>query len=486
MPIPDFQSIMRPWLELASDDEEHVLRDVITALAAGRIAPLPVRAFPLHDASAAFRFMAQARHIGKIVLVPESVMRGALDRLSPDATYLVTGGLSGLGLLTATHLAGRGARHLMLVGRRAPSPESVRAIAEMREAGVDVQVAAADIGTAADVSRVLLHLTTTMPPLRGIIHAAGALDDGALLQLSWERFVTPLRAKMDGAWALHALTRQLPLDFFVMYSSVASVLGSSGQGNHSAANAFMDALAFHRRAGGRPATSISWGAWSEIGAAADRRVDQSVGGVGIGVISPTAGLRVLDVVMRGDAPHVTALPVDWARLREHRHPRNGRRYLDRVASADVRAPGHTGAASSRAPSGVDLEALRAAPPARRHAVMLAFAGEHAARVLSAPSAQAIDVGQPLNELGLDSLMAVELRNRLSRGLRLERSLPATLVFDHPTLDAIARFLVTTLLPDGAAAAPAPPAPIPVDAVGAIDDLTDEQIDALFANRMRNG
>jgi aryl carrier-like protein len=118
--------------------------------------------------------------------------------------------------------------------------------------------------------------------------------------------------------------------------------------------------------------------------------------------------------------------------------------------------------------------------------MLAFTAEHVARVLSAPSAQAIDVQQPLNELGLDSLMAVELRNRLSRGLQLERTLPATLVFDHPTLDAIAQFLVTTLLPESSVAAPVPAAPVSTDAVGAIDDLTDEQIDAMFANRMRNG
>ena len=465
--------------------QSHALfQAVVAELSAGRISPLPVRAFPLYHASDAFRFMAQARHIGKIVLMPESVARGALDRLTPDTTYLITGGLSGLGLLTATHLASRGARHLLLVGRRAPTPEAEHTIAEMRHAGVNVQIAGADIGNADDVSRVLQHVTTSMPPLRGIVHAAGALDDGALLQLSWERFVTPLHAKMDGAWALHVLTRRLPLDFFIMYSSVASVLGSSGQSNHSAANAFMDALAFHRRAEGLPGTSISWGAWSEIGAAADRHVDRSVGGVGIGVITPTAGLRMLDVVMRGDAPHVTALPVHWAQLRQHRHLRNGRRYLDRVASAVVSTPTITGATSSRAASAVDLDALRDAPPTRRHAVMLAFAGEHVARVLNAPSAQAIDIDQPLNELGLDSLMAVELRNRLSRGLRLERSLPATLVFDHPTLDAIARFLVTTLLPNGDVAESAPSATS--DAVGAIDDLTDEQIDALFVKRTRNG
>jgi acyl transferase domain-containing protein/NADPH:quinone reductase-like Zn-dependent oxidoreductase len=478
-------------LRLDSPAESHVLfRDTISAAAAGTIRPLPLRAFPLHEAPAAFRHMAQARHIGKIVLMPAHAMRGSLHRLSPDATYLITGGLTGLGLLTAQHLVARGARHLMLAGRRSPDAEASSAIASMRSAGVDVRVAAADVGLASDVMRILAEISASMPPLRGVVHSAGALDDGALLQLTWPRFMTPLRAKMDGAWALHLGTRHQPLDFFILYSSVASVLGSSGQGNHCAANAFMDALAFHRRADGLPATSISWGAWSEIGAAADRQVDRSVTAVGLRVIAPDAGLGMLDSVMRSDRPHVVALPVNWATLREHRHPRNGRRYLDRVArvaAPAVEAGGdHHHAVRATAPA-LDLDALRDAPASRRHAALLAFAGEHVARVISAPSARSIDIDQPLNELGLDSLMAVELRNRLSRGLQLERSLPATLVFDHPTLDAIARFLVETVLPDADADASVPaPAVVSTDVLGAIDDLTDEQIDALFANRMRNG
>ena len=465
--------------------------EIVAAAAAGRIRPLPLRAFPLRAAAEAFQFMAQARHIGKIVLMPERSMHIAFDRITRDATYLVTGGLTGIGLLTAAHLVERGARHLLLVGRRAPSPGTETTIADLRARGVAVRVMAADIGADADVARVFSEIAAHMPPLRGVIHSAGALDDGALLQLPWSRFVTPLRAKIDGTWSLHVRSRHMPLDFFVMYSSVASVLGSSGQGNHSAANAFMDALAMHRRALGLPATSISWGAWSEIGAAADRKVDQSVGSVGIGAISPTAGLQMLDAVMRADWPHVVALPVDWQKLRASRHSVNGRRYLDRVVRAlasttSATRSGQAPSALARAASAVDIEALRDATPARRHAAMLTFAGEHVARVLSAPSAQSIDVRQPLNELGLDSLMAVELRNRLGRGLQLERSLPATLVFDHPTLDAIATFLVRTVLPDVAPPGPSsrPESP-PADAVGAIDDLTDEQIDAMFANRIRN-
>ena len=476
----------------------HVLfRDTIADASRGAIRPLALRAFPLHEATAAFRFMAQARHIGKIVLLPEAATRGALDRLLPGATYLVTGGLSGLGLVTATQLVARGARHLMLVARRAPSAAATRAIDAMRTRGADVRVTSADMGLPTEVARVLREVQATMPPLAGVVHSAGALDDGALQRLSWERFMTPLRTKLDGAWALHALTRHRTLDFFILYSSAASVLGSAGQGSHCAANAFMDALAFHRRSEGLPALSVSWGAWSEIGAAADRRVDQAIASKGIGAITPSDGLALLDAATRADAPHVLALPVHWAQLRAQQHPVNGRRLLDRVARRETaavptRSAGPAG--PSTAPRGaatLDLDGLRDAAPARRRAAMIDFVAGHVSRVLNAPSAQAIDVHQPLDELGLDSLMAVELRNRLGRGLALDRTLPATLAFDHPTLDSMASFLLE-VVPGASVATPAsPPAATPitravdaVDAVDAIAGLTDEQIDARFADRAR--
>ncbi|MEO8900003.1 MAG: SDR family NAD(P)-dependent oxidoreductase [Polyangiaceae bacterium] len=455
--------------------------EVIGQLASGEIGALTVRAFPLRSAAAAFRFMAQARHIGKIVLVPEEAQRAALDRLSPNASYLVTGGLTGIGLLSAERLVERGARHLALVGRRAPGVGAQASIERLRASGVVVQVMAEDVGSASGVARVFTAIDAALPPLRGIIHSAGALDDGALLQQSWARFVVPLHAKVDGAWALHVGSVNRRLDFFVLYSSVASVLGSSGQANHSAANAFLDALAAHRRALGLPAISISWGAWSEIGAAADRRVDERVGAFGLGVITPQHGLELLDEATRSDAAHVAAVPVIWKRFLEQRSA-NGRALFARLAEQRV-----TSAVASvtehAAPAGaLDLEALMDASSARRYSVLLAFVTEHVARVIGVPRGSLIAADQPLNELGLDSLMAVDLRNRLSRGLRKARSLPATIVFDYPTLDALARHLATLITPvrsDEAVPAPA----LPRDALGAIDTLSDEQIEALFAKRI---
>jgi hypothetical protein len=248
----------------------------------------------------------------------------------------------------------------------------------------------------------------------------------------------------------------------------------------------MDALAWHRRSMGRPAVSISWGAWSDIGAAAERRVDERVGAMGMGAIAPARGLELLGLVTRGDAAHVAAMPVMWERFLEQRHPVNGRRFFDRVASTRTVTTSASSAPATAAFAGaLDLDALRDASSAHRHALLLAFVGDHVARVIGAPPGRPIAVDQPLNELGLDSLMAVELRNRLSRGLQMPRSLPATLVFDHPTLEALTEYLAQIIMPATAdeTVSAGPPAS-PRDAVGAIDELSDEQIEALFAKRLR--
>ena len=466
-----------------------LFRDVMAAVTAGASKPLPLHAFDLHDAADAFRYMAQARHIGKIVLVPEQASRATLDRLVPNATYIVTGGLTGIGLLTAERLVERGARHVVLAARREPGASARAAIERMRVGGADIRTMSIDIGDAEAVRRMLAEIDAAMPELRGVIHSAGALEDAALLQQTWSRFITPLHAKVDGAWALHTLTHARPLDFFILYSSVASVLGSSGQANHSAANAFLDALAAHRRALGLPALSISWGAWSDVGAAADRRVDERLGALGIGMMSPARGLDLLDAATRGDAAHVTAMPVAWSRFLAKRDVRHGRAFFDRVALRTEAASGTSvkakgAVAQSPAAAGIlDLVAFADASSAQRHAMLIAFVGDHVARVISAPSARSIAVDQPLNEIGLDSLMAVELRNRLARGLQLSRSLPATLVFDHPTLDALARYLESVVAPP-VVETPSQAA-TPEDAVGAIDELSEEQIEALFANRLGN-
>jgi len=452
---------------------------VLRSVQEGALRPLPVQTFPIERAAEAFRFMAMARHIGKVVLTQLDTRAASLEELGADGAYLITGGLSGLGLLTASRLVERGARHLVLVGRRAPGAQALQAIDAMRAVGAHVLALQADIARPDEVRRVLASVNAATP-LRGIVHSAGMLEDGALMQQSWDRFVRPLGPKIDGTWALHRGTLAMRLDFFVMYSSMASVLGSSGQGNHAAANAFMDALAAHRQSCGLPGLSIGWGAWSEIGAAADRQVDQRVGAQGIDVITPQRGLHWLERLMRAGAPHVGVFPVRWAAFLARpgaRTPFVSR--LEGEARTAVLAP----VATTPAAEPALLGRLQDANPARRHELLLAFVGDHVARVIDAPSIDAIDPRQPLNELGLDSLMAVELRNRLGSGLGLARSLPATLVFDHPTLDALALYLARDVLTALHDDAPAPVVSAPTDAVGVIDELSDDEIEKMFAKKM---
>jgi acyl carrier protein len=346
-----------------------------------------------------------------------------------------------------------------------------------------VQAVQADMSRADEVARVIDGIAQGGLPLRGVIHSAGVLEDGALLQQDWPRFVRPLGPKLDGSWALHVLTRGEPLDFFVLYSSMASVLGSRGQANHAAANAFMDALAAHRRALGLPGLSISWGAWSEVGAAADRQVDQRVVARGIDVITPAHGLELLEKLMRAEAAHVGVFPVRWERFLAggDAHGRFVAHFAEHAKGVAKPGAKHADAKPAGAAGAALIDELKQATPQRRRERLLGFVAEHVARVVDAPSAQAIDPRQPLNELGLDSLMAVELRNRLGTGLGLARSLPATLVFDHPTLEALAAYLEELVVP---AAPVAVAVAKPVDAVGALDEMSDEEVEAMFAKKLK--
>src|SRR5690606_7385619 len=202
----------------------------------GALRPLPLHTFAARDAVDAFRFMAQARHMGKIVITHGDAAGGFPARA--DATYLITGGAGGLGLVVARALVARGARHLVLMGRRAPTEAASAEIAELTASGARIEMFRGDVGSEDDVARLMDHVAAPRPPLRGIVHAAGVVDDGVLLQQSWDRFRTVARPKIAGAWNLHAATRARPLDFFVLFSTGSAVLGSAGQGNYAAANAF--------------------------------------------------------------------------------------------------------------------------------------------------------------------------------------------------------------------------------------------------------
>ncbi|MBP7570508.1 MAG: SDR family NAD(P)-dependent oxidoreductase, partial [Acidobacteria bacterium] len=463
-----------------------IFQEIARLAAEGALAPLPRRTFPASEAVNAFRFMAQARHTGKIVVTQPA---GATDRgavVRADAAYLVTGGLGGLGLLVAGWLAARGARHLVLAGRRAPSAEAAASIAAMERAGVRVDVVRADVSVPGDVERMVEVSERDGRALAGIVHCAGVLDPGVLERLDAGHMERVLAPKVLGTWLLHRRTLGTPLDFFVMFSSIGSVFGAPGQANHAAANAFLDAFAFERCRRGLAAQSIAWGAWSEVGAAVRHAAGGRAAQQGMGVISPASGLAVLQKLMAEGVPHVTVAPQDWSEFAR----RFGERGLPE-RFADVRAE-HAALAIASSPREAAVPAFRAAwngaAPAARPRVLRSEVERVAAKVLGLPPGSSPDPRQPLHDLGLDSLMAVELRNAL--GAAIERPLPATLLFDHPTIDALVAHLGTLLAPEGQPAPGGPPSGAALSAtsqvLAGIDGLSEEEVERLLTERSGGG
>ena len=409
----------------------------------GKFRAPPTTVFRIEEAVRAFRFMQQARHVGKIVL--EARDEDATDagplRFRGDATYLITGGLGGLGLLVAGWLVQRGARHIALLSRRGPTPEAVAVLEGLRRAGAEVRVWEADVGDEAALMAVWKSLQLTMPPLRGVIHSAGTLDDGVLAQQSWEKFSRVFRPKVEGAWNLHRLSRGIPLDFFVLFSSAASLLGSPGQANHAAANAFLDALAHARRAAGLPALSINWGAWSQVGAASKRALDARAGLEALRTIAPEEGLAVLEQLLRRQDAQVGAVPLDWSLMRQ----RHGQLMFiqDFVQTPEF----------SRERASAFLEELRKALPQERRALVLAHVQSQVATVLDVSPPSRISADQGFFELGLDSLTSIELRNRLQNSFACR--LPTTLVFDYPNIHAFVDHLCRRVIPLEFGTGPAP-------------------------------
>jgi len=465
-----------------------MLLDVVEAVETGALSPLPHQAFPIADVVGAFRYMAQAKHIGKIVVnqphpQPLSInSEGSKEQggiIQADATYLITGGLGGLGLLAARWLVDQGARHLALMSRNAPSDAAREAIHELESIGAQIFVAQGDVAVQADVSRILGEIGASMPPLRGILHTAGVNDDGVLLQQDWSRFERVMRPKIDGTWNLHELTRDLPLEFFILFSSTAANLGSVGQINYAAANAFLDSFAHWRRTQGLPTTAINWGAWDNIGMTArlDNRDNQRREKQGIGAIPAEAGMQALGEILQRNPAQITVLPVNW-RIFESKAPLYAE--MIREKSAPV--------AKESAPREPELRRkLADAPPSKYRSILQAHIREQAIRVLGLPPSMAIDGRQPLNELGLDSLMAVELRNALGRSVGA--TLPATLLFDYPVVDALADYMANDVLKlqtstDKPAEKPIVP-DVKAQAAAEITEMSDEEAEALLLEELMN-
>ncbi|MFF3442004.1 SDR family NAD(P)-dependent oxidoreductase [Streptosporangium sp. NPDC002721] len=424
-----------------------MLREVVDAVADGTLGPLPVTAFPAAEAEAAFRHMASARHIGKVVLTFDR------PRLRADGTYLVTGGLSGLGLAAAEGLVRQGARHLALMGRREPGPHARERIAALRGEGVRVTVLAADVADAAALGSALEGLRAQGPPLRGVLHAAGVLRDRTIAATDFDEVREALRPKVDGTRNLHRLTGGDPLELFVLFSSAAGLLGSGGQAGYAAANAYLDGFAHWRRGQGLPATSVDWGVWSEIGLAARPDRAGRLADRGMGPIDPASGLRILAGLLAEAPAQVAVVPLDAPAWFAHNPGQ------ERWSIFAGLAGGHAATGPLDITTPEELERALT---------------EWVAGVLrTSPAAIGREVS--LTRLGLDSLMAVELRNLLEA--RLGVRLPTPVFLDGPTVAELAGRVSAHLGERPAAGDPMADARDPMAA--RLDALSDAQVDALL-------
>lgn len=448
-----------------------MLGELMQRFANGQLQPLLHTIYPLTAAPDAFREMAQGKHTGKILLSVEPAavrVRAAADTrltLRPDATYLVTGGTRGFGRAIAEWMLERGARNLVLIGSR---PETARTaedeLAAALPAGVTVRTAAVDVSDPSALGEFLAALAADLPPLRGLVHAANTMDDGMLGDLTPGRLRTVFGPKAAGAWNLHRLTQSLPLDFFVMTSSVSSLVGNPGQGNYAAANAYLDALAHFRHAQGLPALAINWGHLGDVGyAARHAAVNTHLTRYGVDALPVREALAMLERLMLSDTPSVAAMRMDWERWAAA-NPR----FKKSPRFADL-TPGQDGT-DPASPSGdrTLAERVRDLPASARRAALEAFVRETAARVLGlAPGS--LDATRPLNEFGLDSLMGIELVNRLEDGFG--QAFPTQKIVGGPSISLLTTLLEETLpapQPDPVVAPPpdavAPPTPAPNPAV----------------------
>jgi NAD(P)-dependent dehydrogenase (short-subunit alcohol dehydrogenase family)/acyl carrier protein len=493
---------VRTPLGAATPEVREVISAVLADVEAGRLQPLPWKQFALGEATEAFRYMAAGQHTGRVLLAPhlvaEKVSKTALTGFSGfrrDGAYVVSGGFAGLGLLVVEWLAQKGAGCVLALGRSEPSLETRSRLDRLMAQGTEVVCVRCDVSDDAALAEALGAIPAEFV-LRGVFHCAGVWENAALPNQTVEKYRAALAGKLAGAWNLHRLTRPAALDCFVLFSSVAGLMGSRGQSNYAAANAYLDALAHFRRDRlGLTALSVNWGAWSGTGAAVRHGMTEKSERSGAAAISPAEGLDLLLRLMQEDLTQVLASRIDWKKWALHWPAETAANADllagvlpsssvdgDRVASADV-ARG----AGQRVGIQNWREQLLAAQAAQRRPMLAARVEERVRTVLSLGGRQSIDSARPLQEYGMDSLLSIELRNALSTDFGIKLS--ATALFDYPTLGGLTNWLFDDVLklrdsdPSREAETDQPLNEGKQDVLAGVAALTDDEVERLFQEKM---
>lgn len=402
--------------EASSDKIFGIQKKLEELLVEKRIKPLPHHVFPIEKVTAAFQFMAQAKQVGKVVLsIPAQLQLPGQKRIQPDKSYLITGGLGGLGLKVAEWLVTQGATHLVLSSRQGATTAAAQsAIAALESQGAKIKAVKADVAQAEEVKN-LLQTSQEFAPLRGIIHAAGVLADGVVSQQTPARFAQVFAPKVQGSWYLHQYSQELPLDFFVCFSSQTSLLGNGGQVNYAAANAFMDALMQQRHRMGLPALSINWGAWSGVGMAKEMEI-------AVEAIAPKLGVELLGALLGQALPQVGVLPEKWPKFSQRLPSLAGFPVLSKLIKPKATT-------TTRQPI---LSQLNQASAEERYELLKNFIRAEVEQLTGIVPTD----DQGFLKLGMDSLMLIGLTNRLNAALQISLSLPT--VLSHDTVELLAQ------------------------------------------------
>jgi NADPH:quinone reductase-like Zn-dependent oxidoreductase/SAM-dependent methyltransferase/acyl carrier protein/short-subunit dehydrogenase len=468
----------------AGDAEQtrDLLAEIAGLVAKGALTPLPFRSFPASRIDAAFRLMAGGKHTGKVVVAFADAFVKRLGEpplpsfaIKPDGAYLITGGLGGFGRVLSNWLVECGARHLVLSSRSgASSPEAVAFLKKLEKRGVKARVIKADVSSPKDVKRLIRESNAPSVPLKGIFHLAMVIDDAPLSALTPERMRTVMAPKAHGAWLLHENTRSLNLDCFVMFSSVSSIFGNPAQANYAAANAFLDSLAHHRRSLGLHALAVNWGVLGGEGyVARNERVAEFLARQGTTALTPGEVTTLLESFLTAHATQVAAIRVEWAKWRQSFRGMQENPLVERIFASGVEVQESEGA------SGDWRQKIQSAAPEERDGVIGHAVRDVVGSVLRVKPDSLRD-DQPLTDLGLDSLMGVEIENLIESSIGV--ALPPTSLMRARTIGQIAS-LISEHLGGGSAAKPADKPAVAVEATPSaevdLDSLTDEDIDRLL-------